>query len=89
MDHGAFGENILIEGIDLKTLPVGSQLQVGQATIELTQIGKECHNRCHIYYRMGDCIMPREGVFAKVLTGGEIRQGDEVAVLSAEPGGDA
>jgi MOSC domain-containing protein YiiM len=84
VDHGAFGENILVRGIDLKTLPVGSKLRLGPATLELTQIGKDCHTRCHIYYRMGDCIMPREGVFAKVLVGGEIRSGDQVTVLAAE-----
>jgi MOSC domain-containing protein YiiM len=84
VDHGAFGENILVKGIDLKSLPVGSKLKVGPATLEVTQIGKECHGRCQIFYRVGDCIMPREGIFAKVLVGGEVHQGDEVAVLSRE-----
>jgi MOSC domain-containing protein YiiM len=84
VDHGAFGENLLVSGIDLKSLPIGSKLKVGPATLEVTQIGKECHSRCQIFYRVGDCIMPREGIFAKVLTGGEVRQGDQVAVLAAE-----
>ena len=81
VDHGAFGENILVSGINLKSLPIGSKLQVGPALLEVTQIGKECHSRCQIFYRVGDCIMPREGIFAKVLTGGEVRQGDSVTVL--------
>jgi MOSC domain-containing protein YiiM len=84
VDHGAFGENILVSGIDLKSLPVGSRLKVGPALLEVTQIGKECHSRCQIFYRVGDCIMPREGIFAKVLTGGEVRQGDEVQPLALE-----
>jgi MOSC domain-containing protein YiiM len=85
VDHGAFGENILVSGIDLKSLPVGSKLQVGPATLEVTQIGKECHSHCQIFYRVGDCIMPREGIFAKVLTGGEVRKGDQVVVAAVQP----
>jgi MOSC domain-containing protein YiiM len=79
--HGDFGENILVSGINLRTLPIGTKLQAGPATLEVTQIGKECHSRCQIYYRVGDCIMPREGIFAKVLKGGPIKAGDEVNVL--------
>jgi MOSC domain-containing protein YiiM len=84
VDHGAFGENILVSGIDLKTLPVGTRLRVGPATLEVTQIGKECHSRCQIFYRVGDCIMPREGIFAKVLTGGDVRKGDPVTIIPVE-----
>ena len=77
---GDFGENIVVDGIDLSVLPVGTKLRSGKALLELTQIGKECHNRCAIYYRMGDCIMPREGVFARVLEGGIIKTGDDIHV---------
>ena len=78
---GDFGENLLVSGMDLKTLPIGAKLQVGSALLEVTQIGKECHSRCQIYYAMGDCIMPREGIFARVLEGGEVAEGDAVLVL--------
>ncbi len=80
---GAFGENLLVEGIDFRALPVGTRFQVGDALLELTQIGKECHTHCQIYRRMGDCIMPREGVFARVLRGGEVHVGDEMLVIPA------
>ncbi|MDL2253491.1 MOSC domain-containing protein [Ruminococcaceae bacterium OttesenSCG-928-I18] len=73
---GAFGENLLVSGIDLRTLPVGTQLSCGDVRMEVTQIGKECHAHCAIYHQVGDCIMPREGIFAKVLQGGEIEVGD-------------
>ncbi|MDR0549430.1 MAG: MOSC domain-containing protein [Deltaproteobacteria bacterium] len=82
VDHGDFGENILVEGIDLRLLPVGTRLAVGPALLEVTQIGKECHDRCQIYHRVGDCVMPREGIFAKVLTGGEVKPGDPVVALN-------
>lgn len=78
---GAFGENLLVEGIDFKALPVGSQLRCGNVLLEMTQIGKECHSHCTIYHQVGDCIMPREGVFARVLEGGEIAVGDEMEVV--------
>ena len=81
VDFGAFGENLVVEGFDLRTLPVGTRFQIGEAILELTQIGKECHSHCEIYKVMGDCIMPREGVFTKVIKGGEIRPGDEVKIL--------
>ncbi len=77
---GAFGENLVVEGIDLRRLPVGTLLQSGDVLLELTQIGKECHNHCAIYQKMGDCIMPREGVFARVIQGGKIAVGDEISV---------
>ena len=83
---GDFGENLLVEGIDLKELPVGTVLKAGTVTLRLTQIGKECHSGCAIRERTGDCIMPREGVFAEVLEGGEIRPGD--AITAQLPGSD-
>lgn len=82
IDFGAFGENLIIEGFDLRTIPVGTKIQIGTTLLELTQIGKECHSHCQIYKTMGDCIMPREGVFAKVITGGTIRPGDQVQLLT-------
>ena len=77
---GAFAENILCEGIHLRALPVGTRLRVGTAFCEITQIGKECHADCTIRRQAGDCVMPREGVFAVVLEAGEARPGDEVSV---------
>ena len=82
---GDFGENILVEGIDLKALPVGSLLRIGTAVLRTTQIGKECHSDCEIRQRTGDCIMPREGIFAEVLEGGEIRAGDAVTAEPPDP----
>lgn len=75
---GAFGENILVEGIDFKNLPVGTTFYIKDAILRMTQIGKECHSHCAIFHRVGDCIMPREGVFAEVLKEGVIEPGDEV-----------
>lgn len=69
---GDFAENITTEGIDLVSLPIGSRLALGEAVLEVTQIGKECHARCAIYYQAGDCVMPKEGIFAKVLQGGVV-----------------
>jgi MOSC domain-containing protein YiiM len=80
VSDGAFGENLVVEGIDFRTLPVGTRFRCNDVLLELTQIGKECHSHCAIYKTMGDCIMPREGVFARVLRGGEIRAGDELTV---------
>ncbi|MDD3337006.1 MAG: molybdopterin-binding protein [Eubacteriales bacterium] len=80
VSDGAFGENLVVSGFDLRTLPVGTLLRVKDALLEITQIGKECHSHCEIYKRMGDCIMPREGIFARVLIGGEISVGDELTV---------
>ncbi|TQI68609.1 MOSC domain-containing protein [Clostridium sp. KNHs216] len=77
---GAFGENLVVEGFDFSSLPVGTLLRCGGVLLEITQIGKECHNHCAIYQRMGDCIMPREGVFARVLEPGTISQGDEMTM---------
>ena len=78
VDFGAFGENLIVEGYDLAKVPVGSRFYAGEAVLELTQIGKECHTHCQIYQRMGDCIMPREGVFTEVIKGGTIKVGDEI-----------
>ncbi len=78
---GAFGENLVVEGIGLRRLPVGTLLGCGDAVLEITQIGKECHSHCAIYQKMGDCIMPREGVFARVITGGQIAVGCDIHVL--------
>lgn len=78
VENGAFGENLVVEGIDLSSLPVGTRLCCGDVILEVTQIGKECHHGCRIFQTMGDCIMPREGVFARVLKGGIIRSGDRM-----------
>jgi len=75
---GAFAENITTLGIDLLTLRIGDRLHIGQALLEITQIGKECHTRCAIYYQAGDCVMPKEGIFARVITGGLLSAGDPV-----------
>jgi len=79
---GDFAENITTEGIDLVSLPIGTRLQLGQDIIgEVSQIGKECHTRCAIYYQAGDCVMPKEGIFIKVINGGKIKKGDPVVVV--------
>ena len=83
VNFGDFAENIATTGIDWKTLPLGTRVKLGDAVlVEVTQIGKECHNKCAIYYKAGDCIMPREGVFARVLEEGKIRCGDPVQIVS-------
>ena len=82
VDYGAFGENLVIEGFDFRSLPVTSRFAIGDVVLEMTQIGKECHSHCAIYKRMGECIMPTQGVFAKVLHGGEVRTGDTMEVLA-------
>ena len=85
VDYGDFAENLSIEGIDLYLLPVGSTLSIGgDAIIRITQIGKECHSRCNIFYQVGDCVMPREGVFAEVIEEGEVAVGDTIKVITAE-----
>ena len=78
---GDFAENITTSGIVLVTLPIGSRLQIGETILEVTQIGKECHTRCAIFYQAGDCVMPKEGIFAKVITGGVIKPGDEIKTV--------
>jgi len=78
---GDFAENVTTVGIELPGLPIGSRLAVGSALLEITQIGKECHQRCAIYYQAGDCVMPKEGVFARVIQEGEARAGDAIRLV--------
>lgn len=84
VEFGAFGENIVAEGFRFKELPVGTRLRVGEVWFEITQIGKECHKGCAIREQVGDCIMPREGIFGRVLHGGEVKVGDELEIV--QPG---
>lgn len=81
VEEGAFGENLIVQGFDLKALPVGTKLQCNDVVLEVTQIGKQCHSGCEIYKIMGDCIMPREGIFTRVLHGGVVSEGDEVRII--------
>lgn len=78
IEDGTFGENLVVEGMDFSYMPEGTILRSGEVVFEITQIGKECHNHCAIYKRVGDCIMPREGIFVKVIHGGTIKTGDEI-----------
>ena len=81
VNPGDFAENITTEGIDLPALPVGTKMPIGNnIEVEVSQIGKECHTRCAIYYLAGDCVMPKEGIFVTVLKGGKVREGDEIIV---------
>ena len=80
LQDGAFGENLIVSGFDFKSLPIGTKFRCNDVLLELTQIGKQCHSGCEIYKIMGDCIMPREGVFTRVLHGGIIREGDELVI---------
>ncbi len=81
---GDFAENLTTSGIELHTLPIGTQLKIGEEALgEVTQIGKECHTRCAIYYQAGDCVMPREGIFIRVLNGGRVKVGDSIEVIQA------
>lgn len=78
---GDFAENITTEGIDLVSLPVGTRIRIGAEVVgEVSQIGKECHTRCAIYYQAGDCVMPKEGIFIRVLEGGKVKRGDRISV---------
>ena len=81
VSFGDFGEPLIIDGFDFRSLPVGTIFTIGDAVLKMTQIGKECHTHCQIYQTMGECIMPREGVFAVVLKGGQIRNGDTVEMV--------
>jgi len=79
--YGDFAENITTQGIDLVRLPIGTEIRIGEEVVlRVTQIGKECHERCAIYYQAGDCVMPKEGIFAEVLSDGEIKVGDEIRI---------
>ncbi|MDA8214717.1 MAG: hypothetical protein M0Z64_05500 [Nitrospiraceae bacterium] len=79
---GDFAENITTEGVDLISLPIGTRMKIGSDVVgEVSQIGKECHNRCAIYYQAGDCVMPKEGIFIKILKGGRIRNGDRISIM--------
>ncbi len=81
VNSGDFAENITTSGIQLVSLPIGTRLQVGESVLEVTQIGKECHTRCAIYHQAGDCVMPKEGIFARVIIGGTVRPGDQVRMM--------
>ena len=79
--YGDFAENITTEGVDLVHLPIGTTIRVGNSVLlRVTQIGKDCHERCAIYYQVGDCVMPKEGIFAEVLSEGEVKAGDEIII---------
>ncbi|MCX8110514.1 MAG: MOSC domain-containing protein [Syntrophorhabdaceae bacterium] len=82
IEYGDFAENLTVEGIDLVSLPVGTKLRVGEGVmLRVTQIGKQCHKGCAIFQQVGDCVMPREGIFAEVLTGGIVNTGDDIEVI--------
>ncbi|HUO77546.1 MAG TPA: MOSC domain-containing protein [Thermodesulfovibrionales bacterium] len=84
VNPGDFAENITTEGIDLLSFPIGTHLTIGgNVEVEVSQIGKECHTRCAIFYQAGDCVMPKEGIFVKVLKGGKIKEGDKIVVNSS------
>ena len=80
LQAGDFAENILTKGIDLKSLPIGAEITIGEAELEVTQIGKKCHNDCEIKKLTGQCVMPTEGIFAVVIKGGEIKAGDVIII---------
>jgi MOSC domain-containing protein YiiM len=82
---GSFAENITTTGLSLVDLPVGTEMRLGKALVRVTQIGKECHDRCAIYHQAGDCVMPREGIFVEVLEAGTVQVGDAVQVLPEHP----
>lgn len=84
VDFGAFGENLVVEGIQLNTLPIGQLIQIGDVVLEVTQIGKKCHDKCQIYYQVGECIMPKNGIFTKVLKGGIVKVGDECNLINMQ-----
>ena len=81
LQPGEFAENITTKGVDLPALAIGRHLRIGEVELEITQIGKECHRRCAIYHRAGDCVMPREGVFARVLRDGVVKPGSPIEIL--------
>ena len=81
VNPGDFAENITTEGIDLLSLPVGMKLAVGEVILEVSQHGKICHTKCNIFKTVGDCVMPKEGIFCKVIKGGKIKKGDVIKIL--------
>lgn len=81
LEWGVFAENITTKGIELYTLPVGTLLRIGESTVEITQIGKECHKGCEIYRKVGMCVMPTEGIFARVIKSGTVKPGDEIEII--------
>jgi MOSC domain-containing protein YiiM len=81
LSPGKFAENITTRGIELYTLPIGTRLRINGAVFEVTQIGKECHQKCAIFHQIGDCVMPKEGIFAKVIIGGIIKAGNEIEII--------
>jgi len=81
LNSGDFAENITTAGIDLSKLKIGTIIKIGDAELKISQIGKECHTRCEIYKNVGDCIMPKKGVFAEVLSGGNVSAGDEIVII--------
>jgi len=84
VQEGSFAENITTRGIELHTLPVGTRMRIGKTLVEVTQIGKLCHTKCAVFRAVGDCVMPREGIFVRVLEGGEVAVGDPVEVLGQD-----
>lgn len=84
VNPGDFAENITTEGLVLYTLPIGTRMKIGDILLEVTQIGKECHSKCNIYHTVGDCVMPREGIFVKVLKGGPVAAGDTIEVITGD-----
>lgn len=82
VNPGDFAENITTEGLELPKMPVGTRLKIGDSILEVSQIGKECHQRCAIYYQAGDCVMPKEGIFATVVSGDTVNVGDMIEVLN-------
>lgn len=84
LSAGDFGENILTRGIELPTLPIGTRIGIGEAELEVTQIGKQCHNDCEIKRQVGKCVMPTEGIFAKVIKGGKVKPGDIIEIIKEQ-----
>lgn len=84
LSMGKFAENITTEGIELYSLPIGTRMNIGDVIFEVTQIGKECHQKCAIYHQIGNCIMPKEGIFARVIKGGIVKPSDEIIIIPAE-----
>jgi MOSC domain-containing protein YiiM len=82
LEPGSFAENLTTEGFDLSSLELGDRIAVGGCVLEVSQIGKECHNKCQVFFKTGDCIMPQKGIFCRVIQGGSVKAGDSVAAIS-------